>query len=151
MSANSDPRPSPTFDPCGCGDPVPAGARRSQGAVVKLVNIDVALQGLFEAWLHDEGLTVARATEGGQPGAAMAPAVDLVIVDVPFPRQGGVDLIRRIASHHPAAPILALSSTFFPGIECCGPVARELGVACVLPKPVTREALAAAVRRVLPP
>lgn len=81
---------------------------------------------------------------------APAPAVDLVVVDLPFPRQGGVDLIKRINSRHPATPILALSSSFFSRIECCGPVARDLGVDCVLPKPATREAIAAAIRRVLP-
>ena len=45
--------------------------------------------------------------------------------------------------------MIALSSNFFPGVESTGAVARELGVAAVLPKPVTREALVAAVRRVL--
>jgi DNA-binding response OmpR family regulator len=162
MSADS--HPAIPFDPCGCGlGPAstarPAGTAAARRAV-ELVDVDAALQGLLESWLHDEGIDVVApgaAASAAEPGAAAsaanpaAAAIDLVIVDVPFPRQGGVDLIRRIANRHPAVPVLALSSTFFSGVECCGPVARTLGVACVLPKPVTREALAAAVRRVLPP
>jgi CheY-like chemotaxis protein len=101
---------------------------------------------LLEQWLQGIGCDVVA-----DPGAdADAPPVDLVIVDLPFPRQGGVDLVKRITSRHPATPIVALSSNFFSRIECCGPVARALGVDCVLPKPATREAIAAAVRRVLP-
>lgn len=102
---------------------------------------------LLEQWLRAMGCEVVA-----NPGidAAAAPAVDLVIVDLPFPRQGGVDLVKRISSRHPATPIVALSTNFFSRIECCGPVARDLGVDCVLPKPATREAIAAAVRRLLP-
>lgn len=113
---------------------------------VLLVNVDRALIGLLEAWLADEGCIVFD-EPADRPGPAEH--VDLVIVDVPFPRQGGVDWVRRVASRHPTAPVLALSSTFFAGIECCGPVARELGVDCVLPNPTSREALAQAVRRML--
>jgi len=120
----------------------PAQMRR-----VRLVDADSAWRGLLEQWLQAMDCTVTPEPDGD---AQAPPSVDLVIVDVPFPRQGGVDLVRRIASQHPATPILALSTNFFSGIECSGPVARALGVDCVLPKPATREALAAAVRLVLP-
>ena len=114
---------------------------------VRLVDADPTQRDLLGQWLSTLGCRVVPepASEAESP-----PAADLVIVDVPFPRQGGVDLVRRVASQHPATPILALSTNFFSGIECCGPVARALGVDCVLPKPATREALATAVRRVLP-
>lgn len=120
----------------------PSASRR-----VRLVDTDATWRDLLGQWLSTLGCTVVPepATSDEPP-----PAADLVIVDVPFPRQGGVDLVRRIASQHPATPILALSTNFFSGIECCGAVARAMGVDCVLPKPATRDALAAAVRRVLP-
>jgi DNA-binding NarL/FixJ family response regulator len=112
-----------------------------------VIDADDLWRVLLEQWLQGLGCEVLPAAADDQ---APAPAVDLVIVDLPFPRQGGVDLVKRITSRHPATPIVALSSNFFSRIECCGPVARDLGVDCVLPKPATREALAAAVRRVLP-
>jgi DNA-binding NarL/FixJ family response regulator len=109
-----------------------------------VLNADSPLFGLLDAWLGADGCVVL------DERAAATGTVDVVIVDVPFPRQTGVDWIRHIAQQHPMAPILALSSTFIAGIECCGPVARALGVACVLPNPVSREALTRAVRRLLP-
>src|SRR5262245_58293096 len=113
---------------------------------VRLVDADCTWRDLLGQWLSTLGCTVLpEPADGDAP-----PSADLVIVDVPFPRRGGVDLVRQIASQHPATPILALSTNFFSGIECCGPVARALGVDCVLPKPATREALATAVRLVLP-
>jgi CheY-like chemotaxis protein len=120
----------------------PSASRR-----VRLVDADATWRDLLQQWLSTLGCTVVPEPVGiDEP----PPEADLVIIDVPFPRQGGVDLVRRIASQHPATPILALSTNFFSGIECCGPVARALGVDCVLPKPATREALATAVRLVLP-
>lgn len=133
----------PRDEPCGCarGPTVERAAPR-----VLLVNVDRALIGLLDTWLAAEGCVVF---DEPADSAASVERVDLVVVDVAFPRQGGVDWVRRVAGRHPTAPVLALSSTFFAGIECYGPVARELGVACVLPKPTSREALTQAVRRML--
>jgi DNA-binding NarL/FixJ family response regulator len=120
-----------------------AGTPAGRAPCVLVINADSPLFGLLDTWLRAEGCVVL------DERCAAAEPVDLVIVDVPFPRQAGVDWIRQIAQRHPMAPILAVSSTFIAGIECCGPVARALGVACVLPNPVSREALTQAVRRSL--
>jgi CheY-like chemotaxis protein len=134
-------------NPCGAAAEPVARAGAQGPFRVCVIDGDNDWRVLLEEWLRGMGCEVV--TLPPDAGAA-APAVDLVIVDLPFPRQGGVDLVKRITSRHPATPILALSSNFFSRIECCGPVARDLGVDCVLPKPATREAIAAAIRRVLP-
>jgi DNA-binding NarL/FixJ family response regulator len=134
-------------NPCGSA-PAPAARSDIKGPFrVCVIDADDAWRVLLEQWLQDLGCEVVPPAGDGN---AAAPSVHLVIVDLPFPRQGGVDSVKRITSRHPATPILALSSNFFSRIECCGPLARDLGVDCVLPKPATREAIAAAVRRVLP-
>lgn len=106
---------------------------------IALLDADAALLGLVSAWLSDWGEVVT------QP----APRADLLLVDVPFPRllaRGGLQEIMRM---HPGVPVIALSPTFFPGIARRGAVARQLGVAAVLPKPVPREALLETVHELL--
>jgi CheY-like chemotaxis protein len=135
-------------DPC-CNAQAPAARRPVSGQTFRVCVIDADNDWrlLLEQWLQGLGCEVVVDADAD---AAALPPVDLVIVDLPFPRQGGVDSVKRISSRHPGTPIVALSTNFFSRIECCGPVARALGVDCVLPKPATREAIAAAVRRVLP-
>jgi len=60
------------------------------------------------------------------------------------------DLIRRVTQNHPEEPILALSATFLSSVSCEGGCAKRLGVAGVLPKPLSRDALLAAVARFAP-
>ena len=114
---------------------------------ILVVDTDRALLGLLEEWLGAQGCVVVSEQDGA-PGAGTG-RFPLVIVDVPHPRRGGIELLQRVAAEHPATPIVALSSTFFPGIDSTGGVARTLGVACVLPKPVARESLITAVQSLL--
>lgn len=113
---------------------------------ILVVDADPALLGLLGEWLADLAEVTPRRSDAADDGADC----DLVVVDVPFPRQGESNPLRRLADRHPDTPVLALSSTFFNGIDAHGAVARSLGVGGVLPKPVGREALLAAVRRLLP-
>lgn len=110
---------------------------------ILVLDADPALLGLLREWLGEFG----HVAEGHGSTAADC---DLVVVDVPFPRQGEANPLRGLVAAHPATPVLALSPTFFAGIDAHGALARSLGVAGVLPKPVKREALVAAVRRLLP-
>src|SRR5262245_3345433 len=116
---------------------------------ILVVDTDHALLGLIEEWVGVCNCVVEsdqdRRTRAGEEKDPYA----LLIVDVPHPRRGGIELLQRLAGEHPGTPIIALSSTFFSGIESNGGVARTLGVACVLPKPVARESLVTAVRSLL--
>jgi len=124
------------------GDPA-----ESQPPRVLVVDADPALLALLDEWLADHGCSVVHERDAGD---STQDDYDLVVVDVPFPRQGGSDVLRRVAKGNPGAPVLALSSSFFAGIDASGTIARTLGVAGVLAKPVTRDALIAAVDRLLP-
>jgi CheY-like chemotaxis protein len=95
------------------------------------------LHGLLEEWLAACGCTVAPHER-----------YDVIVVDIPFPRQDGLDVVTGLAREHPGTPIIALSANFLPGVQACGSVARELGVGAVLPKPVTRSSLIDAIEQV---
>lgn len=119
-----------------------AAAPPERAARVLVVDADAALLGLLAEWLKDSGCALVPASEA--PEAAVR--CDLVVAVISFPRRGGSEALRRIAAEQPATPIVALSSSFLPGIEARGAVARSLGVAAALPIPFTREALVEAVR-----
>ena len=107
-------------------------------ARILVVDADPALCGLLEEWLAEEGYRVVDHDP------------DLVLIDLPRPRQAGVDLVRQLAARYPGKALVALSSNFFAGVESTGAVARALGVDAVLPKPLARAALVRALRNLLP-
>jgi CheY-like chemotaxis protein len=107
-------------------------------ARIRVLDADPALHGLLEEWLADEGCRVVEHDP------------DLVLFDLPLPRQAGANLARQLAARHPGKRLVALSSNFFAGVEANGAVARTLGVDAVLPKPLTREALIGVLRQLLP-
>jgi DNA-binding response OmpR family regulator len=144
MTLTSDGNPLPSTD--SPNESTQRGAGMQPRILV--VDTDRALLALLEEWLDVCGWCVA--SDQDHAATACTGRFDVLIVDVPHPKRGGVELLQQLAARHPGAPIIALSSTFFPGVETTGGVARTLGVACVLPKPVARESLIAAVRSLLP-
>src|SRR5690348_11193239 len=107
---------------------------------VLALNTDESILALLAEWLSGRGYEVMV-----DCGEAACDGFDLIVVDVPFPRQGGQEMVKRVAAAYPGSPILAISSNFFPDVKSDGAVARALGVASVLPKPLTRDLLTAAV------
>jgi len=144
MTRTSDGAHEPPCNGCTPGAGPPHGSSAPRRVLV--VDADHTLLALLEEWLAGKACAVVE--ERSQGGGA-GQRYDLVIVDVPFPREGGADLLRRIAHEHPATPVLALSSAFFDGVGCRGPVARALGVTCVVPKTASRETLTRVVGELL--
>ena len=123
-------------------DGAAAAARR-----VLLLDLEPALGALLGEWLAEHGIaTVAASADSPH---RLVPAA-LAVVDVAFPRQDGARRLQALARSLPAMPVLALSPTFFAGVAASGSVAQRLGVAEVLPTPVRRDDLIAAVRRLVP-
>jgi CheY-like chemotaxis protein len=106
---------------------------------VLLLDIEPAMAELFAEWLAADGL--AADTDAA---LAVPPAV-LILIDLPYPRQGGRERLAHLRATWPGVPIVVLSPTLLPGVSPQGEVARALGAAAVLSSPVSREALRGAV------
>jgi DNA-binding response OmpR family regulator len=112
---------------------------------VCVLGCDRATLELLSEWLSGSDIQV---DEGAAASCARAA---LVIVDVPYPRQGLGAVLDDLAAQAGSAPVLAVSATFHESVELRGEAARSLGVAGVLPKPLQREALLAAVKALVLP
>ena len=127
---------------------VRAGAGGNELPRIRVANTDGATLGLLREWLEAAGYCVL--SERLEEEAGREDAL-LTIVEVPFCRHGAGEIVRRVSEQHPGQPILAMSATFFSTVLSDGACARRLGVAGVVPKPIAREKLLAAVERVVHP
>jgi len=109
--------------------------------VALVLDADPDTRGLLRAWLGDAGWRVVDMPAA--PGAA----VGLVVIELAYPRDADASRLRRLADAYAGAPVIALSATFHANVDAHGAVARAFDVAGVLPKPLRREALLAAVHR----
>jgi len=106
------------------------------------------MRGLIEEWLTGAGYCV-RAVAPCNPAAEVA--ADLVIVDIEMPKYAGARTADKIRAAHPRTPIIAISAQFRADLSTAGTTAQDLGVARVIAKPLTRDALLAAVSAIIEP
>lgn len=114
-------------------------------AAVLLVGDDGAFVGLLAEWLGELGCQVTAVPADALPAGHF----ELVLADIAFPRQSGAALLSRIAARFAETPVVVLSPSFFPSVAQGQSAAQSLGVARVLPVPVSRQALGQAVSAVL--
>jgi DNA-binding response OmpR family regulator len=110
---------------------------------VLLHDVEPALAGLIAEWLGADGFVADSDASRGEPPVA------LIVVDLPFPRQAGRDRLDALQRGWPGVPVVVLSPTLLPGVPPRGEVARALGAAAVLPSPLSRQSLRAAIETLL--
>jgi DNA-binding response OmpR family regulator len=115
--------------------------------MIVLSEADDLMRGLLQEWLTGAGYCVTAITPGRPPPHVKA---DLVVVNIGMPRHSGARVADEIRSAYPGTPIIALSARFRADLSTAGTAARTLGVAQIIAKPMTRDALLAAVRTIIP-
>jgi DNA-binding response OmpR family regulator len=109
---------------------------------------DQLMRALLQEWLCGAGyqVQVAALCATGYVGN-----VDLAIVSISSPKHTGPQLLREVQAAHPKTPLIALSGQFRGGLSSVGTTAQSLGVAQVIAKPLTRDALLGAVHAMIGP
>jgi DNA-binding response OmpR family regulator len=109
---------------------------------------DELMRALLEEWLRGAGYDV----QVGTPLSVQAAGtVDLVIASISSPKHAGAHQIQEIQAAYPGIPVIALSGQFRCDLSSAGATARSLGVAQVIAKPLTRDALLEAVKAMVGP
>lgn len=107
---------------------------------------DDLMRGLITEWLTDAGYHVCTAT---MQSAQRHREADLAIVSIYMPKSAGARVIKVMATLYPGTPVIAISAQFRAGLSTAGTTARTLGVAQVIAKPLSRDALLGAVKAII--
>jgi CheY-like chemotaxis protein len=104
----------------------------------------------FKEMLGRFGYEVLEAANG-EEGLALQreKTADLVITDIIMPDKEGLETIRELRQEFPEVKIIAISGGGQIGSDQYLDVARKLGAACTLKKPVGLEQLRQEVHRLL--
>ena len=113
---------------------------------VLVLGTDPTTRSLFGEWFDEEGFHVV---DPASADAAAPPS--LVVLELPFLREGRLQPLAETKLRYPEVPIVVVSPTVFASVGCCGPCAAALGVAGVLPKPMARATLIEGVHRLARP
>lgn len=117
-------------------------------STIVIYEADDLMRGLLEEWLTGAGYHVCAVKRCGPLPHAEA---DLAIVNIEMPKRAGSCIADKIRAVHPGTPIIAISAQFRADLSTGGATAQTLGVDQVIAKPLTRDALLAAVSAIIDP
>ncbi|MGC9360776.1 MAG: ATP-binding response regulator [Anaerolineae bacterium] len=113
-------------------------------AAILVVDDDESALDLYRRYLEPAGYLVHAARNAQEAREALAQVdPDLILLDIILPHRDGWTLLGELSSdgHADTVPVIVCS------VAAQTPLARSLGAADVLPKPITREELLATVER----
>jgi CheY-like chemotaxis protein len=116
-------------------------------ASVLVVDDDQSAIDLYRRFLEPAGYVIHAARNAQEARESLAEVeADLILLDIILPHRDGWTLLGELSreGHADNVPVIVCS------VAAQAPLARSLGAADVLSKPITREALLAAVERWLP-
>ena len=117
-------------------------------STIMIYEADDLMRALLQEWLTGAGYRVSAAAPCDPPPHV---AADLVIVSIGMPKQAGSRVADKIRAANPGTPLIAISAQFRADLSTAGATAQTLGVAQVIAKPLTRDALLAAVSAIIGP
>lgn len=111
---------------------------------ILLVDDNEMVRGVLKEMLSLAGFSVDEVADGVQALRALAAtSYDAIITDLVMPDCDGIELLRTIRREYPHLRVLAMSGA--PSAPLYLKAARALGAGVALPKPISRDALIAAV------
>jgi len=110
---------------------------------ILVIEEDLTTRALIVGTLEDVGYTVGVMSDDADDERTM----HVVIVDLSVPKSQGAKKLRSVRGRFPKARILAISGHFLVNAGASAFVARELGVDCVMAKPLDCRLLVANVRQ----
>lgn len=120
-------------------------------AKILLIEDDQAVRETFEIILASDGHEVIIAVDGNDGiKQAAAQRFDLVITDIIMPERDGVEVINTLRKEQEDLPVIAVSGGGRSSSMDYLGIAKMLGAAAVLAKPIGAKELLAAVKTALP-
>jgi CheY-like chemotaxis protein len=117
---------------------------------ILIIDDEEQIRLVFKEMLGRFGYEVLEATNG-EDGLALQreKIADLIITDIIMPVKEGLETIRELRREFPEVKIIAISGGGQIGSDQYLDVARKLGAACTLQKPVGLDQLRQEVHRLL--
>jgi DNA-binding response OmpR family regulator len=114
---------------------------------VCLVEDDLKLAHLLKRYLENEGVRVCLAEDGSKLDMRLEREhLDLVVLDLMLPGEGGLDICKRLRSSHPGLGVLILTGK---GDDIDRIIGLEMGADDYMAKPCNPRELLARIRAIL--
>jgi two-component system, chemotaxis family, chemotaxis protein CheY len=117
---------------------------------ILVVDDDAHVRTVARALLEAAGFQVVEAESGTAALAALSrESVGVVLTDIFMPDTDGIELIHALHGTSPGLPIVAMSGGGYDDGKDVLAVARLLGAAQIIQKPLTHRKLVGAIRRAI--
>jgi len=119
---------------------------------ILVIDDEPAIRTLLRNYLQEEGYAICLAQDGRHAlRLCVDYQADLIITDVFMPDQDGLEVIMTMRQRRPGLPIIAMSGGGRMDKRDVLHIAKSMGAARVMTKPLDLDALLATIHEVLPP